>query len=131
MITIILMKDYIMITIMITIISPPFSSFLFEQKMQSVRSLLRRQFSTRTPVLSASGSGSGSAPVQRTNLYDFHVAHGGKMVPFAGWEMPVEYSDLGQIASHLHTRSAASLFDVSHMLQFKYFAPPETPLKHP
>ena len=56
---------------------------------------------------------------KRTALYDFHVQHGGKMVPFAGWEMPVGYSDQGMIASHLYTRTHASLFDVSHMLQFK------------
>lgn len=57
-----------------------------------------------------------SGSVQRTCLYDFHVAKGGKMVNFAGWEMPVQYTE-GQIASHLHTRSMASIFDVSHMLQ--------------
>lgn len=41
------------------------------------------------------------------------------MVPFAGWKMPVQYDDLSIIASHHHTREHASLFDVSHMLQFK------------
>lgn len=40
------------------------------------------------------------------------------MVPFAGWAMPVQYK-LGIVQSHLHTREKASLFDVSHMLQFK------------
>lgn len=39
------------------------------------------------------------------------------MVPFAGWDMPVQYSDLSIIQSHLYTREKASLFDVSHMLQ--------------
>ena len=53
----------------------------------------------------------------RTALYDFHVAHKGKMVPFAGWMMPVQYDGLGAIASHLHCRENSSLFDVSHMLQ--------------
>ncbi len=41
--------------------------------------------------------------LKKTCLYDFHVAHEGKMVPFAGWSMPVQYSD-GIAASHLHTR---------------------------
>lgn len=41
------------------------------------------------------------------------------MVPFAGWEMPVQYPDQGIIQSHHHTREKASIFDVSHMLQFK------------
>ncbi|KAK3101612.1 hypothetical protein FSP39_004844, partial [Pinctada imbricata] len=54
--------------------------------------------------------------LKRTVLYDFHVNHGGKMVPFAGWEMPVQYKE-GISTSHLHVRSAAGLFDVSHMLQ--------------
>ncbi|MCA0042602.1 glycine cleavage system aminomethyltransferase GcvT [Celeribacter litoreus] len=54
--------------------------------------------------------------LKRTPLYEFHVAHGAKMVPFAGYEMPVQYP-LGVMKEHLHTRSAAGLFDVSHMGQ--------------
>lgn len=54
--------------------------------------------------------------LKRTALHDLHVSHGGKMVPFAGWSMPVQYKD-SIVASHLHTRSSLSLFDVSHMLQ--------------
>ncbi|KAI8866319.1 aminomethyltransferase precursor [Ramicandelaber brevisporus] len=65
----------------------------------------------------ASGSSNGKDELKKTALHDFHVRHGGKMVPFAGWSMPVQYSDLGVLASHLHTRTNASLFDVSHMLQ--------------
>ena len=49
-------------------------------------------------------------------LHDLHVALGGRMVPFAGYEMPVQYS-AGVMTEHLHTRSAAGLFDVSHMGQ--------------
>lgn len=52
-----------------------------------------------------------------TALYDFHVENGGKIVNFGGFLLPVQYSDLGISASHLHTRKNASLFDVSHMLQ--------------
>ncbi|KAI9272576.1 hypothetical protein BY458DRAFT_555404 [Sporodiniella umbellata] len=58
-----------------------------------------------------------SEAVKKTALYDFHVARGGKMVPFAGYYMPVQYSNLGISASHIHTREKASIFDVSHMLQ--------------
>jgi len=54
-----------------------------------------------------------------TPLHDFHVVQGGKMVDFAGYRLPVQYSDLGISASHLHTRKHCSLFDVSHMLQSK------------
>ena len=39
------------------------------------------------------------------------------MVPFAGYDMPVQYANMGVLQSHLHTREKASLFDVSHMLQ--------------
>jgi aminomethyltransferase len=55
-------------------------------------------------------------PLQRTPLYALHVALGGKMVPFAGYEMPVQYGP-GVLREHLHTRKAAGLFDVSHMGQ--------------
>ncbi|XP_063282619.1 aminomethyltransferase, mitochondrial [Pelobates fuscus] len=62
-------------------------------------------------------SGQTDAP-RRTPLYNFHRDHGGKMVEFAGWSLPVQYKD-SHIASHLHTRQHCSLFDVSHMLQTK------------
>lgn len=52
----------------------------------------------------------------RTPLYDLHVELGAKMVPFAGYEMPVQYK-LGVMKEHQHTRESAGLFDVSHMGQ--------------
>jgi len=52
----------------------------------------------------------------KTPLYAWHVAQGAKMVPFAGYDMPVQYPD-GVLGEHLHTREAAGLFDVSHMGQ--------------
>lgn len=55
-------------------------------------------------------------PLHRTPLYDLHVALGAKMVPFAGYAMPVQYP-LGILKEHLHTRAEAGLFDVSHMGQ--------------
>ena len=54
--------------------------------------------------------------LQRLGLHDLHVELGGRMVPFAGYEMPVQYP-AGVMKEHLHTRSAAGLFDVSHMGQ--------------
>ncbi|MBP1806037.1 glycine cleavage system aminomethyltransferase GcvT [Rubellimicrobium aerolatum] len=57
-----------------------------------------------------------SAPLRRLPLHDLHMAQGARLVPFAGWEMPVQYEP-GVMAEHLHTRSQASLFDVSHMGQ--------------
>src|SRR2546430_15690429 len=54
--------------------------------------------------------------LKRTPLHALHVARGGKMVPFAGYDMPVQYA-AGVLREHLHTRSSAGLFDVSHMGQ--------------
>jgi glycine hydroxymethyltransferase len=51
--------------------------------------------------------------LRRTPLYDWHVAHGAKMAPFAGWEMPLWYTSIGD--EHRAVREAAGLFDVSHM----------------
>lgn len=53
-----------------------------------------------------------------TPLYALHIEQGAKMVPFAGFEMPVQYP-LGVKKEHLHTREAAGLFDVSHMGQLR------------
>ena len=54
--------------------------------------------------------------LKRTGLYDLHLELGAKMVPFAGYELPVQYP-MGVMKEHLHTRAAAGLFDVSHMGQ--------------
>ena len=54
--------------------------------------------------------------VSKTIFHDYHVAAGGKMVPFAGYLMPVQYSE-GIMQEHLHCRDRAGLFDVSHMGQ--------------
>ena len=51
--------------------------------------------------------------LKRTPLYDLHVESGGKMVPFAGWDMPVQYK--GLVIEHEAVRQKAGLFDVSHM----------------
>ncbi|GAB1716518.1 MAG: glycine cleavage system T protein [Nitrobacter sp.] len=54
--------------------------------------------------------------LQRTPLHALHLARGGRMVPFAGYEMPVQYAS-GVLKEHLHVRAGAGLFDVSHMGQ--------------
>lgn len=51
-------------------------------------------------------------------MYDMHLKHGGKMVPFGGYSMPVQYSDLSITNSHNWTREKCSLFDVGHMVQY-------------
>jgi aminomethyltransferase len=53
----------------------------------------------------------------RTPLWQLHVNAGGKMVPFAGYDMPVQYEGMGVLKEHIHTRTLAGLFDVSHMGQ--------------
>ncbi|KFI30883.1 glycine cleavage system aminomethyltransferase GcvT [Paenirhodobacter enshiensis] len=58
----------------------------------------------------------GNETLKRTGFYDLHVELGARMVPFAGWEMPVQYP-MGVMKEHLHTRAEAGLFDVSHMGQ--------------
>lgn len=57
-----------------------------------------------------------TAALRRTPLHTLHVAKGARMVPFAGYEMPVQYA-AGVLKEHLHTRAAVGLFDVSHMGQ--------------
>jgi aminomethyltransferase len=59
--------------------------------------------------------------LQRTPLHDRHVALGARMVPFAGWEMPVQYE--GVIQEHLAVRSDAGAFDVSHMGEIEVEGP--------
>jgi aminomethyltransferase len=55
-----------------------------------------------------------SSTLKRTALYETHVDAGGKIVPFAGWEMPVQYGD-GIRAEHVAVRTSCGIFDVSHM----------------
>ena len=59
-----------------------------------------------------------AAALLHTPLYDLHLELGAKMVPFAGYAMPVQYP-LGLMKEHLHARAAAGLFDVSHMGQIR------------
>ena len=62
-----------------------------------------------------------SDSLNRTPLYELHLELGAKIVPFAGYEMPVQYP-MGVMKEHLHTRAKAGLFDVSHMGQAKLTA---------
>jgi aminomethyltransferase len=55
----------------------------------------------------------------RTPLHDWHVAHGGRMVDFAGWSMPVQYKSIAD--EHNATRNAVGVFDISHMGRLEFF----------
>jgi aminomethyltransferase len=89
-----------------------------------VRPTVRRSLRTNVPVAAVASraanqavryASSSSEPLSKTQLYDLHVEHGAKMVPFAGFDMPLQYADLSHVESHMWTREKASLFDVSHM----------------
>ena len=60
----------------------------------------------------------GESQLRETVLANEHRSLSAKMVPFAGWNMPVQYSE-GILAEHLHTRNAVSLFDICHMGEFR------------
>ena len=55
----------------------------------------------------------GTETLKRTPLHDRHVAAGARLVPFAGWEMPVQYAGIRE--EHMAVREHAGIFDVSHM----------------
>jgi hypothetical protein len=82
---------------------PPNSSFLANP---------RRILMSREKQRQASGA---ATRLKRTGLYDLHMTNGAKMVPFAGYMMPVQYSDVAVSESHRWTREKSSLFDVGHM----------------
>ena len=93
----------------------------FEGSRASVPSLRPRL--TQSLQRRHASTGQETDGLKRTGLYDLHVQHGGKMVPFGGFSMPVQYSDLSVGDSHKWTREKASLFDVGHMyVQFRKWA---------
>src|SRR5262245_14221365 len=57
----------------------------------------------------------------RTPLYDWHLARKARMVPFGGWEMPVQYTSI--LNEHRAVRTGAGLFDISHMGRLSFFGP--------
>jgi aminomethyltransferase len=60
----------------------------------------------------------------RTPLHDWHVSHGGRMVDFAGWSMPVQYTSI--VEEHNATRNAVGVFDISHMGRLEFNGPAVT-----
>ena len=66
--------------------------------------------------MSETNTADHGANLERTPLYALHVERRARLVPFAGYDMPVQYA-AGVLKEHLHTRAAAGLFDVSHMGQ--------------
>ncbi|HEX4148222.1 MAG TPA: glycine cleavage system aminomethyltransferase GcvT [Pirellulales bacterium] len=62
-----------------------------------------------------------SGTLAQTPLHDWHAAHHGRLVDFAGWSMPVQYTSI--VAEHLATRASAGLFDISHMGRLRFDGP--------
>jgi aminomethyltransferase len=79
------------------------------------RKLAQLQLQHQHQQVRHASSGPGKADVARTGLYELHTKYGAKFVPFGGYAMPVQYSDLSIVDSHNWTREHASLFDVGHM----------------
>lgn len=71
--------------------------------------------STTAVRFASSATPTSDGQLGRTGLYELHAKYGAKFVPFGGYEMPVQYSDLSIVDSHNWTRQKASLFDVGHM----------------
>ncbi|KAM6300858.1 aminomethyltransferase, mitochondrial [Aegotheles albertisi] len=84
------------------------------------RAALPRRPPGRAPLSGAGGAEAAGEGLKRTPLDALHRARGGRMVPFAGWSLPLHYGQ-GHLQSHLHTRRHCSLFDVSHMLQTRVY----------
>ena len=59
--------------------------------------------------------------MNHTSLHDWHVAHGGRMVDFAGWEMPIQYTSI--IEEHHAVRRRVGLFDIAHMGRLRFEGP--------
>ncbi|GFR40816.1 hypothetical protein Agub_g1438, partial [Astrephomene gubernaculifera] len=83
-------------------------------KLGRAGALRASEHATATGSLIFTRGFADDANLKKTVLYDFHVANGGKMVPFAGWSMPIQYKD-SIMESTVNCRQNASLFDVSHM----------------
>jgi aminomethyltransferase len=92
------------------------------------RRSLKPQLCVAKPRLNSrrASTASPSGELRKTPLYDLHMSHGAKMVPFGGFHMPVQYDSLSVSASHHFTRNHASLFDVSHMVQHRISGPGAT-----
>ncbi|RWW34907.1 hypothetical protein BHE74_00039307 [Ensete ventricosum] len=84
------------------------------QLSQCLARRLSRSKPRGMPRAFATAPAAETVELKKTALHDLHVEHGGKMVPFAGWSMPLQYND-SIMDSTLHCRAAAGLFDVSHM----------------
>ncbi|KAK3299068.1 uncharacterized protein B0H64DRAFT_387011 [Chaetomium fimeti] len=94
-----------------------------QQQNQQALHLPTRLPQTKTRTQTRPYASSSSTPLLTTPLHNLHLTHGAKLVPFGGFEMPVQYAGLSVSASHALTRTHASVFDVSHMVQRLFTGP--------
>ncbi|KAJ5689885.1 Aminomethyltransferase [Penicillium macrosclerotiorum] len=106
-----------------TLLRRELSSAVRATSRTSTARITARAAIPQVQVQSARYASSSSEPLHKTQLYALHEAHGAKMVPFAGFSMPLHYADLSHVESHMWTREKASLFDVSHMVQHTLSGP--------
>jgi hypothetical protein len=101
------------------------SQDIFKFKVEEKEKAISQMLASRVPRLCKLNlrQFSTTQELAKTSFYDLHNELGGKMVSFAGYSLPVQYEGLGVLKEHLHTRAegCASLFDVSHMGQIKWY----------
>lgn len=93
-------------------------SFIVPRQLRAIPAASARSNFASNTFAQQSGvryASSKASSTRKTQLYDLHVAHKAKMVPYAGFSMPLMYGDQSHVESHIWTREKASLFDVSHM----------------
>lgn len=98
-------------------LSPSTASWSFRTLLHAKSTIEPAVVASKPAYLSRYTSSSSRASMQlrQTPLYNLHIKYSAKIMPFAGYSMPVQYSDLSLVESHNWTRQKASLFDVSHM----------------
>jgi hypothetical protein len=97
-----------------------------QQEKRTSSDLFHQVLTTRRSFAADESNSSTSSSLKKTALYDLHVEQGGKMVPFAGWSMPIQYKD-SIMESTINCRAAGSLFDVSHMCGLSLKGPDAIP----
>lgn len=103
--------------------SPQIQAYLAASRLTTRSSITASSLRLKQQGSIRYASDAAGSQLKKTPLYDLNVANGAKMVPFAGYHMPVQYSSLSLTESHHFTRKQASLFDVSHMVQHIFKGP--------
>ncbi|KAI1143590.1 glycine cleavage system T protein [Hypoxylon sp. FL0543] len=95
----------------------------YQQPYSSYTTIPPSHSRQRSPSHVPSKAYATARELNKTPLYDLHLKHGAKMVPFGGYHMPVQYAGQSVSAEHFFTRTHSSLFDVGHMVQHRFNGP--------